>query len=86
MKITHPSGKFSIIATREEAGKSLPEISAGFEREIGKITRVSSTSEQPYVAANYDANGSFVGGSTLTEGMYAQLLNKANKEGWTVEE
>jgi len=72
------------IARREEAGKTLPGITEGFTREAGKITRVSSTAGQPYVAANYE-EGTFIGGSTITQDQLSKLILAAARKGWAVE-
>jgi hypothetical protein len=44
----------------------------------------SSTSGQPYIARNF-LDGKQIGGSTITEGQYQNLLAAAKKNGWTIE-
>ena len=83
--ITSPKG-ISKIADRSEAGRSLPEISEGFDkREPGKITLVSSTVGQPFIGANYDMAGTFIGGRTMTQKQVDDLISAAKKNGWTIE-
>lgn len=76
LKITISNGKYTIIALHAEAGKSLPALSDGFESQSGKILRQSSTSAQPYICANYDAIGNFVGGKTLGENERKTIIEK----------
>jgi len=83
-KISVP-GKYIIIAPREEAGRSLPAISSGFTREPGCITRTSSSIAQPFVAANFSADG-FVGGKTITKKEQSAIIATAKKEGAHIEE
>lgn len=72
------------IAERSACGVSLPEISSGFDREMGKISRISSTSPQPYVGANYK-DGAFVGGKTLTAIEVQNLIKISAEKGAQIE-
>lgn len=80
------AGRYTIIASREEAGISLPAISDGFEKQAGRITRISSTEAQPYVGANFTEDGTFVGGMTMSESYRAAAIKKAREIGATIEE
>ena len=74
IKITAPNGKFSIITTRDQ------------EARFGdKINHVSSTSAQPYIAANFDAAGNCVGGRTMQASLVEYQVAAAKKAGMIVE-
>jgi hypothetical protein len=74
-RITTPNGKFSIITNRDQESR--------FE---GKINHVSSTEPQPYIAANFSADGVCVGGRTMQQSYYTYMLEAAKKAGWMIEE
>jgi len=86
IKIISPDGKYALIADRDEAGKSLPPLSSGFSREPGTILRVSSTVAQPFICANYDAEGHFVGGRTYSEVNKNSAITALKEKGFRIEE
>ncbi len=51
-----------------------------------KIRSISSTDPQPYVAANFNADGMLVGGKTCTAAEVARLMAKARESGFEVSE
>jgi len=73
-KITAPDGKYTIIASREEADVSWP------------IRRISCTTIQPYVAANFTAEGVAIGGKTMTAREVDQLTKKCRELNLAIEE
>lgn len=86
VKISNKDGKYSLIGLREEEGTDeFPAVAAGFEREEGKILRVSSTEEQPYIVANFTADGKFVGGSTISNSKYQAIIEGAEKAGLEID-
>ncbi len=73
-KITAADGRYSLIAKRV----------AGAD-ETG-ITHVSSSELQPWIARNFQADGSFVGGRTLSKGGFEACIAGAKKAGLKIEE
>lgn len=51
-----------------------------------KIRSISSTEPQPYVAANFNAEGVLIGGKTCTANEVARLIAKARDSGFEVTE
>ena len=73
-KITIPDGRYTILTTRDQE-----------HRFGGNIKHISSTEAQPYIAANFDANGTCVGGCTMQSSATDLLLSKAQQNGWQID-
>ncbi len=87
MKITNSSGRTVEIIRRDSAEEYRRVVEKLPDLEYHGIVplKVSSTSPQPYVAINFDADGKAVGGRTLSEFERAQIIRKAHEEGWKIE-
>ena len=73
-KITIPDGRYTILTAHDQ------------EHRFGdKIKHISSTEAQPYIAANFDANGTCVGGCTMQSSATDLLLSKAQQNGWQID-
>lgn len=88
MKITNSSGKSTEIIQRDSAEEARRVIENLPHLEYRRITPAhpSSTSPQPYVAINFDAEGKAVGGRTISEFEREQIIRKSHQEGWKIEE
>ena len=74
-KIISADGRYVILTTRDQE-----------YRFNGKINHIGSTEAQPYIAANFTADGVIVGGRTLQESAAKLILNTASAKGWVIEE
>lgn len=74
-KFTTPTGVFVLVCDR-----------ANEESFSCEIKHVSSTQLQPFIAVNHDAAGKAIGGSTISESIFAALKARSLKAGLTVEQ
>lgn len=76
-KIIAPNGKYSIIDGR---------FSVFAKTNAANISIQSSTEPQPWVAVNFQADGTPVGGRTMQESLRTLLIEKSLSSGMIVEE
>lgn len=74
IKITAPTGKYSIITTRDQESKF-----------YCAINHISSTEEQPFIAINFDESGKAVGGRTMQKSLVENVVATSKKNGFKVE-
>ena len=74
IKLIAKNGRYSIITDRSEESKFNCE-----------IKHISSTFEQPYIAANFIEEGKAVGGRTMTKMEVERTIESAKKAGMIVE-
>ncbi len=76
-KITAPNGRYSIIDSRNS------ELATKY---AASISSQSSTEAQPWVAVNFNADGTVVGGRTMQESLRTVTIEKSRASGLVVEE
>ena len=73
IKIVAPNGNFSVITTRDQE-----------PRFAGKINHISSTEAQPWIVANFLADGTIVGGRTMQNSLRASTIERGKKTGFPI--
>lgn len=76
-KITAANGRYSIIDSRNR------EFAAKY---AASISSQSSTEAQPWVAVNFNADGTVIGGRTMQESLRTVTIEKSRAAGLVVEE